>query len=150
MPRSPDIRHELDHAAVGEAWQSRIRFGDDSIGWEGDQALTLVFNSLEDRFEVWFEPIGHEPKCVLRSQPMWQTGRLPSIQELCIHLRDNDLKYRSIDDVTAAVDQHNAAVEKAARDKGFQKQAEALEKVYWHAGRDMGEYRPVIGGFDKK
>tara|TARA_R110000824_G_scaffold37452_1_gene114920 strand:- start:24 stop:467 length:444 start_codon:yes stop_codon:yes gene_type:complete len=143
MNNAPDIRHELEIAAVGEHLQRYIREGLPTAGWDGDPWLTLAYNKLEDRYEVWVEDPGRSPKCVLRSKP-FSRGE-PSIQELCIHLRDNDLRKKSVDDVLAAVDAHNAATERKARESGFQAQAAALEKVYWSVGKATGDYKPTFG-----
>lgn len=145
----PDIRHELAVTAVGEHYQEFIRNGMPAVGWDGDPFLTLAYNKLQNRFEVWVEDPGREPVCVMRTKPFGE-GKAPSVQELCIKLRDHDLRKLSADMITKRIDDHNAKVEQAARDKGHQEQAEALSKVYWHVGREMGEYRPVIGGFDTK
>lgn len=149
MLNHPDIRHELAVAAVGEHLQEPVRNGMPAIGWSGDPWLTLAYNKLADRYEIWIEDPGRDPVCVLRSKPFTENG-VPSVQELCTHLRDHDLRKITAHQVEKRVDAHNAAVEKAVRDRGHDQQAAALERVYWHAGRELGEYRPVIGGFSSQ
>lgn len=142
MGRHPDIRHELEVAAVGEHHQTYIRQGLPEVGWDGDPWLTLAYNKLQDRYEVWIEDPGKDPICVMRSRPF--SEGVPSIHELCIKLRDHDLRKLSEKQILKRIDDHNAAVQKAVQDKGFQEQAAALEKVYWAVGKDTGNYRPVI------
>ena len=142
----PDIRRELAIAALGEHHQKYIREGMPEVGWDGDPWLTLAYNKLEDRMEIWQEDPGRDPVCVMRSKPLDENG-VPSIQELCVHLASHDLRKIASGMIEKRIDDHNAAVEKAAQERGFQEQAAALEKVYWHVGKEIGEYRPVIGGF---
>jgi len=146
MSLPPDIRHELEVAAVGDHHQAYIRKGLPEVGWDGDPYLTLAYNKLEDRFEIWVEDPGRDPRCVMRSGSFTMYGT-PSIHELCIHLRDHDLRKRSVNEVLLDLDRHNRATEKRAQDKGLQEQAAALEKVYWAVGREVGEYKPTFGGF---
>lgn len=141
---TPDIRHELAVAAVGEHLQDYIRHGLPEVGWDGDPWLTLAYNRLQDRYEIWVQDPGRDPVCVMRSRP-FSEGGVPSIHELCAKLASHDLRKISESEILRRLDKHNAAIEQAARDKGFQEQAAALEKVYWHVGREIGEYRPVIG-----
>lgn len=138
-----DIRHELMVAAVGEHLQAPIRNGMPEVGWDGDPWLTLAYNKLQDRFEIWVEMPGRDPVCVMRSKPFHENG-VPSVQELCVHLANHDLRKLSEHQIMKRVDDHNAKVEAAAREKGLQEQAAALEKVYWHVGKATGEYKPVI------
>ena len=144
--RQPDIRHELAVAAVGEHLQEPISYGMPEVGWDGDPFLTLAYNKLQDRYEIWITDPGRDPICVMRSKPFTENG-VPSVQELCAHLAANDLRKISAERITDRIDSHNEAIEKAAREKGLQEQAAAMEKVYWHVGKEVGEYRPVIGGF---
>lgn len=149
MARHPDIRHELETAAVGEHLQHYIRNGMPEVGWDGDPFLTLTYNRLEDRYELWQQDPGREPVCVMRSQTFSDKGHVPSIHELCIHLAAHDLRKIAEGQILKRIDDHNARIEQEARERGFQEQAAALEKVYWHVGREVGEYRPVVGGFGK-
>lgn len=148
MTTHPDIRHELAVAAVGEHHQTYIRQGLPEVGWDGDPWLTLAYNRLQDRYEIWIEDPGRDPVCILRSKPFSENG-VPSIHELCIHLRDHDLRKIAAHQIEARIDKHNLAVEAAAAEAGFQQQAAALEKVYWHVGREVDQYRPVFGGFSQ-
>ncbi len=141
--RHPDIRHELAVAAVGEHLQDYVRTGLPEVGWEGDPFLTLAYNKLQDRYEIWVEMPGRDPQCVMRSKPF--SEGVPSIQELCQKLADNDLRKISEDQVLKRIDDHNLKVEADAAERGFQEQAAALQEVYWHVGREVGEYRPVFG-----
>jgi len=143
MPKHPDIRRELAVAAVGEHLQEKIRYGYPEIGWDGDPWLTLAYNKLEDRYEIWYTQPGYEPVAVMRSKPFGK-GRPPSVEELCEHLRNHDLRKIAADKILSRVDDHNAAVQKALQDRYHDQQAAALEKVYWHVGREIGEYRPVV------
>lgn len=143
MTRHPDIRHELAIAALGEHHQKYIREGMPEVGWDGDPWLTLAYNKLEDRMEIWLQEPGKEPVCIMRSKTLTENGA-PSIQELCVHLASHDLRKIAMSQVLKRIDDHNAAVQKAAQEKGFQEQAAAMEKVFWSVGRASGEYRPVI------
>lgn len=148
MTNHPDIRHELAVAAVGEHLQSYIRMGMPEVGWDGDPWLTLAYNKLQDRYEIWVEDPGRDPVCVMRSKP-FDEG-VPSIQELCAHLASHDLRKIAASTIEKRIDDHNLKVQAAAAERGLQQQAEALEKVYWHVGREVGEYRPVVAGFSSQ
>lgn len=147
MTTHPDIRHELAVAQVGEHLQYPITHGMPEVGWDGDPWLTLAYNKLQDRYELWIEDPGRDPQCVMRSKPFSEAGA-PSVQELCRKLAENDLRKMSEAQVLKRIDDHNLQVQARAAEKGLQEQAQALEKVYWSVGREIGEYRPVIGGFD--
>lgn len=143
MSQHPDIRREIAIAALGEHHQERIREGMPEVGWKGDPFLTLAYNKLQDRMEVWSEMPGRDPYCALRSAPL--SEGVPNIRELCQHLADHDLHTYSAAQLEKRVDDFNLANEKYIQEKGLQKQAEALEKVYWSVGKDTGEYKPTFG-----
>lgn len=145
----PDIRHELAIAALGEHHQKYIREGMPEVGWDGDPWLTLAYNKLQDRMEIWVEEPGRDPVCVMRSKSLDENG-VPSIQELCVHLANHDLRKIAVEQVIKRIDDHNEAVEQAVRDAHFDRQAAALEKVYWSVGKATGDYRPVIGMHGEK
>lgn len=114
------------------------------VGWDGDPWLTLAYNKLQDRYEIWVEDPGRDPVCVMRSKP-FGNGDVPSIQELCAKLAQGDLRKVAIETVLKRIDDQNLAVQAAAAAKGLGEQTEALSKVYWEVGRALGEYKPVIG-----
>ena len=147
MPQSPDIRAELAHAALGEHYQDKIRYGDPSIGWDGDPWLTLAYNKLENRYEIWVEDPGRDPVCVMQTKPFHELDGAPSITELCIKLRDHDLRKISVDVILKRIDEHNAAREAEVAAHHEQTQMAAMEKVYWDVGKQTDNYKPVIGGF---
>ena len=143
MSSHPDIRRELAVAALGEHHQQKIREGMPEIGWDGDPWLTLCYNKLEDRLEVWQEDPGREPVCVMRSKPLVQGA--PSIIELCMHLRDHDLRKIATSTIEARIDQENEENQARVAAEHFDQQVEAMQKVYWAVGRDTDNYKPVIG-----
>lgn len=118
------------------------------VGWEGDPFLTLAYNKLMDRYEIWVEMPGRDPQCVMRSKSFKDT-EIPSVQELCRHLAAHDLRKISEDMILKRIDDHNLGVQADAAAKGHDTQVEALSKVYWEVGHATGEYKPVIGGFEK-
>lgn len=144
MSTPPDIRHEIDVAAVGEHIQSYIRHGLPEVGWDGDPWLTLAYNKLQDRYEVWVEDPGREPVCVMRTGPFSENGE-PSVHELCIKLASHDLRKIAVEQVLKNIDDHNERVQAEAAYQGQQKQQEALAKVYWEVGKATGEYKPTFG-----
>lgn len=113
------------------------------IGWDGDPWLTLAYNRLEDRLEIWQEDPGREPVCVMRSKPLDQG--VPSTVELCMHLRDHDLRKISEDMIQARVDRENEENQARIAAEHLDRQVAAMEKVYWAVGRDTDNYKPVIG-----
>lgn len=141
--RHPDIRREIAIAALGEHHQKAIREGMPEVGWSGDPWLTLAYNKLEDRLEIWSTIPGRDPYCALRSRPL--SEGVPSSQELCRHLAEHDLHNFSIEQIQKRIDRHNMENEARIAAKGFQKQAEALEKVYWAVGKDTDNYKPTFG-----
>jgi hypothetical protein len=84
------IKDIIRTSAVGGAMQEMLTYGVPEIGWSGDPWITLCWNKLENRWEIWSEK-EETPVCVHRSVPMTDENKLPNIYELCAHLRDHDL-----------------------------------------------------------
>lgn len=143
MSKHPDIRHELSVAAVGGHHQKYIREGLPEVGWSGDPWLTLAYNRLEDRWEIWLEDPGRDPQKIMQSKPFFEG--IPSVHELCAKLAEGDLRKRTTKDVLADIDKHNAKLEADIAQAHRDRQNAALEKVYWHVGKAMGEYKPFWG-----
>ena len=131
------VKDMIRTSAVGEFMQQCLTEGVPEIGWDGDPWLTLCWNKLELRYEVWDER-PERPRLVYRTRQFASSEELPDIYQLCAHLRDHDLRKRTVDDIIRDMDRKNDAIGAADRDKYFQQQCAALEKVYWAAGRDQG------------
>ena len=131
------ILDTIRHSAVGGDMQHMLTYGIPEIGWNGDPWITLCWNKLESRWEIW--STRDEPYCVHRSRPMHQR-ELPNIFELCAHLRDHDLHKVKVEDVLDRVDKHNDKLIKEQQTKVKEAQVEALEKVYWHVAKEVGHH----------
>lgn len=131
------VRDIIRTTAAGEAMQTMLREGVPEIGWDGDPWLTLCWNKLELRFEVWDEK-DERPRLVYRSRQLPDSGELLDIYQLCAHLRDHDLRKNDIDAVLKRMDAKNDALLAKDRARHFDQQCAAIEKVYWHVGRDQG------------
>ena len=144
MSNTPEsLRSHLEVTAVGEHLQHYIRYGVPEIGWDGDPWLTLAYNKLEDRYEIWQEDPGREPVCVMRSKP-FHTNGVPDIHELCIKLRDHDLRKLATHQIEKRVDDANYKRQMEVQEYEKERQYEALHRVAWEIGRAEGDYRPVI------
>jgi hypothetical protein len=130
------VREFVRQSAVGESMQRMLREGVPEIGWEGDPFLTLCWNKTALRWEVWDER-QEKPYCVYRSRHFASHDEIPDIFQLCAHLRDHDLRKN---DVVARVDKHNAAVEKALNERRHGEQVEALMKVAFYIGKEVGHH----------
>ena len=143
---SMTVERQIIISALGEHMQEKIRYGDPALGWDGDPWLTLAHNKLEDRLQIWVEDPGRPAVLVMQTPPLYEMDHPPSVEELCIKLRDHDLRKISVEKIMERVDAANEANRKRIADEHQDTQAAALEKVYWHVGKEIGEYRPVMGG----
>ncbi len=137
MALDDDILDQIRTSSVGGAMQMMLTEGVPEIGYDGDPFITLCYNKLEQRFEIWSTKFP-EPQCVHRSQPWTNKKALPDIFQLCAHLRDHDLHKVAMSDILKRIDDQNAAVRKEANEVAFQSQCQALEKAYWHVEKEIG------------
>ncbi len=117
--------------------QKMLSGGVPEIGWDGDPDITLCYHKLEQRFEIWSTKFP-EPQCVHRSRRWSNKEALPDIFALCAHLRDHDLHKVAMSDILKRIDDKNAAIKQKADELAFGQQVQALEKVYWLVGREVG------------
>ena len=75
------VKDIIRTTAVGGAMQEMLTYGIPEIGWDGDPWVTLCWNKLESRWEIWSER-GEEPVCcLLYTSPSprdLSTSRMPS------------------------------------------------------------------------
>tara|TARA_X000000368_G_scaffold417698_1_gene414838 strand:+ start:6157 stop:6576 length:420 start_codon:yes stop_codon:yes gene_type:complete len=133
------VKDIIRTTAVGGAMQEMLTYGVPEIGWSGDPWITLCWNKLESRWEIWSER-GEEPVCVHRSVPMVDDNKLPNIYQLCAHLRDHDLHKVGEKEILRRVDSHNATVEKERGKAAKERAIESLQKVYWHVAKEVGHH----------
>lgn len=139
-----NILDRIRAMAVGEHMQEKIRFGYPELAWPGDPWATLCYNKILDCYELWYEK--DKPVILMRSKP----GEVPSVEELCVHLRDHDLSKWSEHAIMKRVDEHNAAITRAVEAKHRDRANAALEKAYWYVAKEIGEHKPVISMHGKK
>jgi hypothetical protein len=139
MSHNDDIRHQLDIAAVGEHYQTYIRDGMPEVGWQGDPWMVLVYNKLQDRFEVWQQKPGRDPVAVLRAKPMVEG--VPSIEQLCLLLAKGDHNGRNVEQFLADLDAHNEQLLAARQAEAQEQSTEALRRVAFYLARENGEPR---------
>jgi len=123
------VREFIRTSAVGESIQKRIREGVPEIGWAGDPFLTLCWNKIELRFEVWDER-DEKPGLVFRSRQLFDAADIPDVHQLCSLLRDRDLRRRGIDEILEEIDSQNEALLTVGQDQYKDQQMAALERVY--------------------
>jgi len=133
------INDMVYHSAVGGAMQEMLTHGIPEIGWSGDPWITLCWNKLECRWEIWSTK-DDPPICVHRSVPVVDTSTLPNIYQLCAHLRDHDLHKIGEKEILRRIDKHNTEVEIKRGTPAREKAVEALQKVYWHVAKEVGHH----------
>jgi len=126
----------LGRETVGEHIQSMLRNGVPEIGWEGDLYLTLAYNKLEDKWEVWdTRPDGRAVLVMVRPAATLGDAHSAALQ-LCARLRDGDLRRKSITQILDEVDSHNDRV-RIERDKKYRDHwGAAYERLSWALRKD--------------
>ena len=121
----------------------RIRDGDPTYGWLGDERLTLVHNAVwvdpdtgkrEGRWEVWRD---HEDGT--RSVVMWRRGRRLPGPALLRALAEHDTRTR---DVLSEIDAHNEAVDRDRERVAREQRLDLADKLHWALCKDLGEPMP--------
>jgi hypothetical protein len=128
----------------------RLREGDATLGWTGDESLSLVMNLAwtdpadgvtKGRVEVWQRLSDTEQRILI-----WRRGTRVAGDELIRELVAHDTRYH---DVGAEVLAHNAAVEKQRDDEFGEFVEDNADRLAWALGKDLGEpaqdgrpYRP--------
>lgn len=133
------VNESLRARELGTEWQKALREGVPEIGWDGDPWLTLAYNQIEHKFEVWDEKPAENSPVIVAGWPADQGPE--SVLALCSILRDYSLKHRTAADVVKEVIDHNDAI-KAELDKQ-QKEAtrESAERVAHGLRSVLGEPR---------
>lgn len=107
----------------------KIRFGDPSKGWEGDDRLMLAWNGKEQRIELWRLEHDEQYRMVLRGRPGKRVVDMGLIDFLVQH------DVRRGFDVKVSMDAHNAKVERD--DPSHDKVRAATEKLAWAIKKDL-------------
>lgn len=110
---------------------NRLRGGDPTLGWAGDEGLTLCRNVKEGRWEVWRRCEDGEARLVLTKR-----GQQLKFDQLLRMLGQADSRHR---DVLGEMDAHNAAVEREQQREFDDHHEAAGDKLAWALGRDLGE-----------
>ncbi len=116
----------------------RLHNGDPTLGWEGDPRLALTGGRDPVTGENYWELVRFENgqyNLVATSRPGMKLDR-----SLIMHLVAHDLRRRSMESITDEIDRHNDAITDPEKNGGAEKLADALEKVYWAANRDIGHH----------
>jgi hypothetical protein len=109
-----------------------LRFGYAPLGWEGDPRLTLAYNRVEDRIELWREEDDGEFRIVTRSRPGMRTVDMNLVKFLVDHDRQRGF------DPQKAVDDHNEKILKHNYEKTQGAIDEAADRLHGALRKDIG------------
>lgn len=112
--------------------REKLQFGYAPLGWEGDPRLE-VYLGPENRLHVWRWEDDGEYRLVCRSKP--NTG-LDERLILGLVTHDHRRGYNGAEALIA----HNTKVQEEQDRLGDERLADAMEKVYWAAGKDVGHH----------
>ena len=123
--------HDLQFS--GEHYQRLLREGWNH--WKGDRSLTLAYNRLMDRLEVWYEFPGQKPGlvCSIDRESF-------DIHKLCHQLYLGDPRERHHLDRIKEIEAREDAAE-AEKQKAFEEaQAAHTDRVRWAVRKDTGNH----------
>lgn len=121
---------------MGNHFQQVVRMGHPTVGWEGDPWLSVYYNKLLDRFEIWDEQIPDKPRLEIRSRPL--EGRPLDPIELASMLVESDLRRKDMRQRVDEIERYNEAIERELRRKEAEKKAEAWDRVRFGLMKDIG------------
>jgi|TARA_Y100000296_G_C5164820_1_gene253958 hypothetical protein len=110
----------------------KMRFGDPTIGWEGDPLLQLYLNE-ENEWEVRRAEGKRGSTLVAKSKP-----GVPFDERFILYLMEHDQKRRTHEEIVTALDAHNDKIEKDEADAAAEKLTEAKDRVMHAAIKDIG------------
>jgi len=119
----------------------RLKQGDPTLGWRGDETMWLVVNSEADEVEVWGLDIHGEPYVVSAIQPVNQSWQ----HELLKQVAEGDWQ-RGGQVVFAEIDKRQQARQRSAESTAEDQNAELDEKLAWALMQDA-EGRSMYGTF---
>lgn len=117
---------------------ARLRDGDPTCGWEGDERLSLVLNVLADRWEVWRR---HEDGT--SSLVCHRAGTSKPGPELIRRLAEHDT--RKVD-VLARVEAENAERERDRERESHAQHEEMADRLYYGLTKDLSAHMPAADG----
>ena len=122
---------------MGKHLQHKLRYGDPTLGWEGDRSLVLVHNQLEDRYEIWKEVGPDKHTLVGKAKSKGPVNP----QQMIIELMEHDSQRRSSEEILKAVDDHNERIYAEEERKGVERMVEARDKASFYLERHAGQRR---------
>lgn len=134
-----DGRYILDHQQ--RDFMDRLRNGDATVGWTGDERLSLVANVEQQQMEIW------------RAHPDGTRQRV--CKRAGLHMPGPDLlrKLAAIDtrhvDVVAEVEAHNAKFERDRASDAADHTAEVADRLHYALTKAIGEPAAdgrIVGG----
>jgi hypothetical protein len=100
------LKQRIEHEALAEHLQERVRQPDPILGWEGNPYFTIVRHRLLDRIEIWYDKPGEEQ--MVAHAPC---DPAPDIGKLLVGLMEwGDEARRPIERRIEAMDKHNDAI----------------------------------------
>lgn len=136
------IKDQIQASRVGGHLQELLSKGKTDLNggaWRGDPWLTLCWNKLENRWEI-FDEKNERPRRVCRG-PVMVGDKRPdhsTFLSVLMHLRDHDHRNFTTDQILNRIDDYNDVITKAKEAAHRDNQVEALSKVYWGAAKDIG------------
>lgn len=112
-----------------------LRDGDPTVGWTGDDTLSLWHNTILDRWELWRRGDLDAEATLVCTAP---GHRMPG-KELLRALAEHDTRHV---DVVARVEAANAAHAKAEHDKLMEHAGALGDKLAWALAKDLDEPAP--------
>lgn len=137
------IHQSLRAREVGPEWQRALNEGVPEIGWEGDPWLTVAYNQLEHKFEVWDEKPSATGPTPLAG---WPADEGPAaVLKLCALLRDMSIKHRDPLEEIKRIEEHNEKVKQEAEARHAEARSEAAAIIAHAVGKAVGEPGTFFG-----
>jgi hypothetical protein len=124
-------------------FEHRLRSGDATVGWTGDERLYAAFNPAEDRIEVWRWCEDDTPRLVARSRP----GMRVLDAGLLAYLAAHDSQSRRAFDAGRETIAHNERILAARSDAATAAREEAADRLHLALRQDAGA---LYGGLSKR
>lgn len=112
--------------------QRKLKEGDPSIGWEGDERLYIAPRDGAEGYVVGRLCEDGVKRLICYSKPPHRLD-----QELLVMLRDNDTRRT---DVRKRIDLHNARIQKEHDERATERIAEAMDRVVHGLRKDQGHH----------
>ena len=121
---------------VGSGFADLLKYGEPTMGWEGDPFLMVCWNKELDRIEIWDTRAGEGHEQLVGSAA---ASPPPSPHKMIEYLMMRDTHRKSIDTIVDEIDKHNdKIIERKQKDN-----ADELEEANDHL--ELAAHKELFG-----